>query len=218
MKLYTHTHLRKNECKALIIFALILIISAIIAVLIGVWYVAKDKSLDWYCVVGGIICLLSLFWILDIACRFCGDKIVNGKIIYYKFFKKYIIDISKIKVIVISARWGGHWGTAGTMRKNSNTKESMPCISILKTINEYKAQYFYMHNIKDFERKDFLYSFNATDNVLVEFFKNEFYGKIYILDRIYNENKEFFETLRNSLNIEQMIIYEANLPDNEIFY
>ena len=94
----------------------------------------------------------------------------------------------------------------------------MPCISILKEVSEYKAQYFYMQDIKDFERKDFLYSFNATENVLAEFFKNEFYGKIYILDRIYNENRDFFETLKNLLEKEQIIIYKANVPNKETFY
>ena len=218
MKLYTHRHLRKTECKVLFPLVLLLITVIIVAALISLWYAAKNHGLDWYCVLCGIFCFLSLFWILDAAYKFYGDRIEKGKIICYKFFKKRIIDISEIKVIIISARWGGYLGASGTMRKGDSSKKSMPCISVLREIDDYKSRYFYMHNIKDSEGKNFLYSFNATDDILLEFFKNKFQGEIYVLDRIYHENKEFFDKAEVSLKEGQFTVYHADAPAKESFY
>ena len=75
MKLYTHRHLRKTECKVLLPFMLLLITVIIGAALISLWYIAKNNSLNWYCVLGGIVCFSSLFWVLDVAYKFYGDKI-----------------------------------------------------------------------------------------------------------------------------------------------
>lgn len=219
MKLYTHEGSRKNESKVAIIFALILIGCGSVLIAISSFYLIKNNGFEWHYAVGIIICILFLFWILDTACRFFGDKIEDGKIIYYKFFIKHTIDVSKIKVAVISAcvrrEYPGFWGT---MRKDPKSKQSMPCVTILKEINEYKGHYFYAQDIKVSEREDFIYSFNAPDDVLKEFLDNTFQGQVYVSDRIYNENKELFEKFKSSLKEEQLTVYEPQEPINEIFY
>lgn len=218
MNLYTHRHLRKNECKVFIPVALLLISIAIVVFIIGICLVENNNSLDWYWFVCGVVLLVALFLILDTACRFYGDKISNGKITYFKFLRKNIIDISKVKFVVITARWGGYLGASGTMKETASSKKSMPCLSILKDKNDYRFQYFYSHEIKDAERKNFLYSLNATEKILMEFFMSKFQGKLYILDRIYNENKDFFIKLENNLNAEHIVVYHAEPPLKETFY
>ena len=220
MNLYTHKCLRRREYKVLsMIFMLVTIIAGVIG-LIGLGYVLfkkKEGGTDGYIIVGIIGIFVVFFCEFDSISRFYGDKMRDGKIIYYKFFRKHILTITEIPIIVISARLGGYWGMTGTMRECSDGKKSMPCISILKKISDYKTEYFYMENIKDGEAGDFLYSFNGTKETLSEFFRNRFNGETYILDRIYNENKTFFEYLE-ALSKKKFFIYHANEPIKERFY